>query len=413
VGQYELGGMARAVEKLTALQAKRANKPGLLSDGKGLCLRIGDGGAKSWVLRYMLDGRAREMGLGSYHDINLAEARDRARNFRRMVKEGIDPIDNRRAGRAAQRAERAKVMTFRECAEAFIAAHQAGWRNAKHAAQWPSTLEAYVYPHLAALPVGTIDTSLVMKALEPIWLAKPETAGRVRGRIESVLDWAAARGYRTGENPARWRGHLENLLPRKSKIRSVEHHAALPYAELRGFMTELRQQAGVAARALEFTILTASRTGEAIGACWDEISMAERLWTVPPGRMKASREHRVPLSPHAVAILEEMRTIRVGDFVFPGSRAGQPISNMAMMMTLRRMGRGELTVHGFRSSFRDWAAERTSFPRELAEMALAHAVADKVEAAYRRGDLFEKRRQLMGAWARYAAANSVSAHCER
>jgi integrase len=395
--------MARAVEKLTALQAKRANKPGLLSDGKGLCLRIGTRGAKSWVLRYMLDGRAREMGLGSYHDISLAEARDRARHFRRMVKEGLDPIDDRRSRRAAQRAERAKVMTFRECAEAFIAAHQAGWRNAKHAAQWPSTLETYVYPHLAALPVDTIDTSLVMKALEPIWLAKPETAGRVRGRIESVLDWAAARGYRTGENPARWRGHLENLLPRKLKVRRVEHHAALPYAELGAFMSELRQQTGVAARALEFTILTASRTGEVIGARWDEISMAERLWTVPSDRMKASREHRVPLSPHAVAILEEMRTIRVGDFVFPGGRAGQPISNMAMMMTLRRMGREGLTVHGFRSSFRDWAAERTNFPREVAEMSLAHAVSDKVEAAYRRGDLFEKRRQLMAGWAQYAA----------
>jgi hypothetical protein len=222
--------MARTVEKLTALQAKRANNPGLLSDGKGLCLRIGDGGAKSWVLRYMLHGRAREMGLGSYHDVSLAEARDRARRFRRMVKEGIDPIDDRRAHRAAQRVQQAKVKIFRECAEAFIAAHQPGWRNAKHAAQWPSTLEAYVYPHLAALPVSTIDTSLVMKVLEPIWLAKPETAGRVRGRIESVLDWAAARGYRTGENPARWRGHLENLLPRKSKVRRVEHHAALPYA---------------------------------------------------------------------------------------------------------------------------------------------------------------------------------------
>jgi integrase len=319
--------MARAVEKLTALQAKRANKPGLLSDGKGLCLRIGTRGAKSWVLRYMLDGRAREMGLGSYHDISLAEARDRARHFRRMVKEGLDPIDDRRARRAAQRAERAKVMTFRECAEAFIAAHQAGWRNAKHAAQWPSTLETYVYPHLAALPVDTIDTSLVMKALEPIWLAKPETAGRVRGRIESVLDWAAARGYRTGENAARWRGHLENLLPRKLKVRRVEHHAALPYAELGAFMSELRQQTGVAARALEFTILTASRTGEVIGARWDEISMAERLWPVPSDRMKASREHRVPLSPHAVAIIEEMRTIRVGDLFFP---AAAPASRSAI-----------------------------------------------------------------------------------
>jgi integrase len=400
--------MARAVERLTALQARRASRPGLLADGKGLCLRVGESGAKSWVLRYMLDGRAREMGLGSYYDLSLTEARERARGFRKMVKEGIDPIDDRRARRAAQRAERAKVVTFKECAEAFIAAHQAGWRNPKHAAQWPSTLSVYVYPHLGALPVHMIDTSLVMKALEPIWFAKSETAGRVRGRIESVLDWAAARGYRTGENPARWRGHLENLLPRKSKVRRVEHHAALPYAELGAFIAELRQQAGVAARALEFTILTASRTGEVIGARWHEISMAERLWTVPAGRMKAGRDHRVPLSPQAIAISEEMRTVRVGDFVFPGGRGTQPISNMAMTMTLRRMGRGELTVHGFRSSFRDWAAERTNFPREVAEMALAHAVSDKVEAAYRRGDLFEKRRQLMVAWARFCSTPTIT-----
>jgi integrase len=396
--------MAKPVERLTALQAKRASVPGLLGDGKGLYLRVGDGEAKSWVLRYMLDGRAHEMGLGSYYDLSLAEARERARAFRKMVKDGVDPIDKRRVERAARRAERAKVMTFRQCAEIYVAAHQAGWRNQKHAAQWPSTLSAYVYPHFGALPVQAIDTALVTKALEPIWLKKPETAGRVRGRIESILDWATARGYRKGENPARWRGHLENLLPKKSKVRRVEHHAALPYGELAAFMAELRQQTGVAARALEFTILTASRTGEVIGARWDEISMAERLWTVPPGRMKASREHRVPLSPHAVAILEEMRTIRVGDFVFPGGRAGQPISNMAMMMTMRRMGRGGLTVHGFRSSFRDWAAERTNFPREVAEMSLAHAVSDKLEAAYRRGDLFEKRRQLMVAWAGFCSA---------
>jgi integrase len=401
--------MGRAVERLTALQAKRANAPGLLSDGKGLCLRVGDGGAKSWVLRYMLDGRPHEMGLGSFYDLSLAEARERAREFRKMVKDGVDPIDDRRARRAAQRAERAKVMTFRQCAEAYVAAHQAGWRNRKHAAQWPSTLSAYVYPHFGPLPVHAIDTGLVTKTLEPIWLKKPETAGRVRGRIESILDWATARGYRQGENPARWRGHLENLLPKKSKVRRVEHHAALPYAELGTFMTELRQQNGIAARALEFAILTAARTGEAIGARWDEINTAERLWTVPAERMKAGREHRVPLSPQAIAILEEMRAIRAGDFIFTGGRSKQPISNMAMTMTLRRMGRGNLTVHGFRSSFRDWAAERTNFPREVAEMALGHTVSDKVEAAYRRGDLFEKRRQLMAAWARYVATPTNSA----
>jgi integrase len=352
----------------------------------------------------MLDGRAREMGLGSYYDVSLAEARDRARSFRRMVKEGLDPIEERRARRAEQRSERARVMTFRECAEAYIQAHRAGWKNAKHAAQWPSTLEAYVYPVFGDLPVHAVDVRLVMKVIEPIWTVRPETASRVRGRIEAVLDWATACAHRTGENPARWRGHLENLLPNKFKVRKVEHHTALPYGELGAFMAELRRQPGIAARALEFTILTASRTGEVIGARWDEISIVERLWTVPGERMKAGREHRVPLSPQALAILDHMRAIRVGDFVFSGGRGSQPISNMAMSMTLRRMGRGGLTVHGFRSTFRDWAAERTNFPREVAEMALAHTVSDKVEAAYRRGDLFEKRRQLMAAWARYAAS---------
>jgi integrase len=241
----------------------------------------------------------------------------------------------------------------------------------------------------------------VLKVLEPIWTAKPETASRVRGRIESVLDWATARGYRQGENPARWRGHLQNLLPTKSKVRRVKHHAALPYAEIGDFIAQLKQQEGVAARALEFTILTAARTGEVIGATWSEINFVEQLWVVPAERMKSGKEHRVPLSVAALAILEQMQAIRQGNFVFLGGKAHRPLSNMAMMMTLRRMGRGDLTVHGFRSSFRDWAAERTDFPGEVAEMALAHAVSGKVEAAYRRGDLFQKRRHLMDAWAEF------------
>jgi integrase len=253
-----------------------------------------------------------------------------------------------------------------------------------------------------SLPVQAIDVGLVLKALEPIWTAKPETANRVRGRIESVLDWATARGYRQGENPARWRGHLENLLPGKSKVRRVKHHAALPYVEMADFMTQLKEQEGVAARALEFTILTAARTGEVIGATWSEINFDERLWTVPADRMKAGKEHRVPLSDAALAILEQMQAIRQDDFIFAGGKARRPISNMAMAMTLRRMGRGDLTVHGFRSTFRDWAADRTGFPAEVAEMALAHTIGDKVEAAYRRGDLFQKRRQLMDAWAKFS-----------
>jgi len=399
----------RTVERLTALQAKRATKAGLLGDGKGLYLRVGDSGSKSWVLRYMLDGRAREMGIGSYYDLSLADARERARGFRKMVKDGVDPIDDRRVRRALLRAERAKVMTFRQCAEAYIVTHQASWRSQKHTAEWTRTLEVYVYPVFGATPAQVIDVGLVMKVLDGIWLAKPETAGRIRGRIEAILDWATARGYREGDNPARWRGHLENLLPRKSKLRPVQHHAALPYAELGAFMADLRQQNGIGARALEFAILTAARTAEVIGARWDEINFGEKLWTVPAARMKAGREHRAPLSHATIEILEKMQAIRTDEFVFPGSRSGHPISNMAMTMVLRRMGRGDLTVHGFRSSFRDWTADQTNFPREVAEMALAHAVSDKVEAAYRRGELLRKRRQLMEAWARYTVTSAASA----
>jgi integrase len=246
-----------------------------------------------------------------------------------------------------------------------------------------------------------------MKAIEPIWTAKPETASRVRGRIESILDWATARGYREGENPARWRGHIENLLPKKTKVRQVEHLAALPYREIGTFMEELRQQDGTAAHALEFAILTAARTGEVIGALWNEINVPEKLWTIPAGRMKAGKEHRVPLSSAALAIVEKMAALRSGEFVFPGGKAGRPLSNMAFLMLLRRMGRYDLTAHGFRSSFRDWAAECTGFPAEVAEMALAHAVGDKVEAAHRRGDLFQKRRQLAETWAKFCASASI------
>jgi integrase len=400
--------MARVIGKLTALDVARVKRRGYLGDGGGLYLLVGPNGAKSWVFRFREAGRLREMGLGPLHTIGLAEAREKARECRRVRLDGIDPIEARKATRTQAKLEAAKAMTFRECAERYIASHKAGWRNPKHAAQWPATLSTYVYPIFGNLPAQAIDVGLVMKAIEPIWTEKPETASRVRGRVESVLDWATSRNYRQGENPARWRGHLENLLPKKAKVRRVKHHAALPYGEIAAFMIELRQQDGIAARALEFAILTAARTGEAIGAKWDEIDTAERLWTIPADRMKAGREHRVPLSDAALAILEDLRNVRHGVFVFPGGKAGRPISNMSMLMLLRRMGRGNLTAHGFRSSFRDWAAERTTFPAEVAEMALAHTVSDKVEAAYRRGNLFQKRRQLSNAWARYCAAPAVA-----
>ena len=401
--------MARRLKDRLTMPAIRAAtsikrpKPGMHADGLGLYLHVIDSGAASWIFRWKRDGRTRDMGLGSLDDVTLAEARELRDNTRKQVKGGADPIEARRAKRLAAKVEAATAMTFKACAEAYIAANQAGWRNPKHAAQWPATLGTYVYPTFGALPVAAIDTGLVTKAIEPIWTTKPETANRVRGRIESVLDWATARGYRQGENPARWRGHLENLLPERSKVARVKHHAALPYAKTTAFLAELREQEGVAARALEFAILTAARTGEVIGAQWSEIGLDARLWTIPGNRMKAGKEHRVPLSDAALAIVEKMATVRLGQFVFPGASGARPLSNMSMLMLLRRMKRPDLTVHGFRSAFSDWCAEQTAFPAEVREMALAHAVGDKVEAAYRRRDLFDKRRQLAEAWGRYCA----------
>ena len=395
--------MERKIGKLAAVSLPK-RPAGMHGDGGGLYLQVTASGVRTWIYRFMLEGRAREMGLGPLHTVSMAEARSKARDCRKQVLEGIDPIEARQGKRAAARLAAATAMTFEQCGDAYIAAQKAGWKNPKHAAQWPSTLSTYVYPVFGALPVQAIDTGLVMKAIEPIWTAKPETASRVRGRIESVLDWAKARGYREGENPARWKGHLENLLPARSKVATVEHHAALPYPEIADFIASLREQKGIAARALEYLILTAARTSEVIGATWAEIDLEARLWTIPGSRMKAGREHRVPLSEPVLAILDQLAKARTGEFVFPGWRMGKPLSNMAMLKLLGRMGRGDLTAHGFRSTFSDWAAEQTNTPSEVREMALAHTVSDKVEAAYRRGDLFLKRRELAEAWAKYCEA---------
>jgi integrase len=371
-------------------------------------LRVNGDGARSWIFRYQANGRRRDMGLGSTDTFTLAEARERSLEARRLVARGIDPIDLRRAERSVAGLATAKAMTFAECADAYIAAHEAGWRNAKHKYQWRQTIGSYVNPVFGSLPVQVVDLGMVMKAIEPLWVVKTETASRLRGRIESVLDWATTRGYRQGENPARWRGHLENLLPKPSRVRPVRHYAALPYPEMAAFLAALRPQEGASARALEFAILTAARTGEVIGARWDEINMADHLWTIPAVRMKAGKEHRVPLSDAAMAIANAMAAMSQSDFVFPGGRVGRPLSNMALAMVLRRVGHRDLTVHGFRSTFRDWCAERTSFPAEVAEMALAHTVSDKVEAAYRRGDLFQKRRQLAEAWAMFCSTSQAT-----
>jgi integrase len=386
---------------LNAREVATLKEPGRYGDGQGLYLQITKGGVQSWLLRYERNGRERWMGLGPLHTIGLQGARERARKARQQLLDGRDPLETRRAERARVALEQAKAVTFEEATTAYFNTHQAKWRNAKHRAQFLSTMREYAFPKLGKLAVADIDLGSVLAVLEPIWPTKTETASRVRGRIEAVLDWATVRNLRTGDNPARWRGHLEHVLPARARLAKPKHHAALAYSEVPAFMAALKQRDGVAARALEFTILTAARTGEVIGARWDEFDVGAKTWTVPAGRMKAAREHRVPLSDRAIEILTTIPTEKGNPFVFIGPRA-RGLSNMAMSAVLRRMDRAEITVHGFRSTFRDWAAETTAFPNHVVEMALAHVVGNKVEAAYRRGDLFDKRRRLMADWAKYA-----------
>jgi len=330
---------------------------------------------------------------------------------RRLVRQGIDPIEAKRKAKADQ-AAKSRISTFEEVATAYITAHENTWRNPKHRQQWRNTLDTYATPVIGKLPVDRVDTGAVMRILEPIWREKPETSARLRGRIEAVLDYATARGWRSGDNPARWRGHLAKLLPSRAKAAPVEHHAALPYSEVAEFMTALAQQEGVAALAMRFVILTAGRTGEVVGAQWREIDFNNALWTVPATRMKAGREHRVPLSEAALAVLSEAAKLRVSHKpdapVFPGRDMNKPLSGMAMLMTLRRMGRGDLTTHGFRSCFRTWCAERTGYPREIAEAALAHVLRDKTEAAYQRGDLLDRRRRLMEDWGTFCTTPALT-----
>jgi len=342
------------------------------------------------------------MGLGPYPDVSLSEARNLATQGRKKILQDIDPLSDKQARKIAVRAAYNNMLTFAECAELYVDSQAPGWSNPKHTEQWRNTLKNLAGPVIGHLSVDQIDTALVMRCLEPIWTTKTETASRLRGRIEAVLDWAAVRGYRKGDNPARWRGHLDKLLPRPSQVARVKHHPALPYTEVGAFMRELRDDAGVASRALEFTILTAARTNEVIQARWSEFDLDRRTWVVPAERMKSKSEHRVPLSDAAIAALEGVKG-RSKRYVFPGHKRGSHLSNMAMMQVLKRLDRTGITVHGFRSTFRDWCAESTNYPSDVAEMALAHTLRDKTEAAYRRGDLFEKRARLMADWARYCS----------
>ncbi len=396
--------MVNKINRLTARSIATAKKPGRLADGANLYLRIDRAGGKRWIFFYRLNGKQREAGLGGANYLGLAKAREIAIGMRELLAQGIDPLDARRADRRATAAR----VTFGHCADAFLAAKESSWRNAKHRAQWRMTLETYAAP-LRSLPVAEVSTQNILRVIQPIWQEKPETASRLRGRIEAVLDSARVAGHipEREPNPARWSGHLEMLLPPPAKL-ARGHHAALAYIDLPAFLTRLGGQEGMAALALRFLILTAARTGEALGARWDEIDLDAKVWTVPASRMKAAREHRVPLSKPAIGILEKLNEARSCEFVFFGLKRGRPLSNMALEMLLRRM-LVETTVHGFRSAFRDWCGDQTSFPREVAEAALSHVVGDKAEQAYRRGDALEKRRALMDAWAAFCAPSQVVA----
>ncbi len=387
---------------LTAAMVRGLRTPGKYGDGRGLWLQIVTPERRSWVLRYTFAGKGRYMGLGSVEDVTLAEAREKVDAARKMVRDGVDPIEYRRASRKVAIEADERNVTFAQAAAHYIAANEAGWRNPKNQEQWRSSMARYALPVIRDLPCGAINTNHVLKILEPIWRSKPETAGRVRGRLETVLSYATVRGWREGPNPAVWRGHLQLMLPGKGKISKVRHHAALDWREMPPFMAHLRERDGMGTRALEFAILTAARSGEVRRALWSEVDMEQATWTIPAERMKSEREHRVPLSAPAMAILTELVKFRdYSGLIFHGQRPGTPMSDMTLTAVLRRMGRGDLTAHGFRSSFRDWAAETTAHPNHVMELALAHAIGDKVEAAYRRGDLFEKRAALMSDWAAY------------
>ena len=390
--------MVRRAIELGALAVSRLREPGMHAVGgvSGLYLQVAPGATRSWILRVTVGTKRREMGLGPFPEVTLAMARDKARTARATIEAGQDPILQRERAASALRAEQATAMTFDKAAELMIEAKGDEWRNPKHRAQWTTTLATYASPVIGRLLVADVTHTHILAILQPIWKDKTETASRVRGRIEQVLDWARVRGYRKGENPARWRGHLDKLLPAPGKVSKVEHHTALPIDSMPGFMSDLRTRKGTAARALEFLVLTAARSGEVRGARWSEIDLAASTWTVPAERMKAGKEHRVPLSPQALELLKTLERIEGNDLVFPAPRGGV-LSDMTLTAVTRRMEL-DAVPHGMRSTFRDWAAERTDFPRDVAEMALAHAIGNAVEAAYRRGDLFAKRAEMMAAW---------------
>jgi integrase len=392
---------------LTVRRIAKLTKPGRYLDGHGLYLQVGHTGARSWLLRYVQAGNERWLGLGPLHTFTLDEARQRAVRARQQIHDGIDPIALKRAARDTQALERAKALTFEQATKQYFDQHSPKWSNARHREQFVSMMQAYAYPVIGKLPVATIDTGLILQVIEPIWTTKNQTAIRLRGRIESVLDWATVRGYRTGENPARWKGHLAEVLPASSHIAKVKHFTALPYTQAPAFVAQLATLQGIGPKALEFLILTAGRTDEVLSARWSEINLDEALWTIPPERMKEGAIHRVPLTERAIEILRALP--REGDLVFLSSKPGRPMGKMTFLKLIKAMGYDDITTHGFRSCFRDFAGDMTSFPREVAEAALAHKIGDASEQAYRRGDALAKRRRLMQAWADFIATPQRSA----
>ena len=401
--------MPKIAKELTPLAVSKLRRTGLHAVGgiNGLGLKVTPAGTRAWVLRTVVAGKRREYGVGGYPTVTLASARERARSMLDQLFAGIDPAVTKKQAKSALAAQRAKAVNFKTLAEQYIAQHEAGWKNAKHAAQWTSTLETYAFPTIGNMVAADIDTPSVLRVLEPIWTNKSETASRLRGRIEAVLDFAAAKGLREGPNPARWKGNLALTLPAKRKVSTVKHHPAVPVKDMPSFFKVLRSREGIAARALEFLTLTAARSGEVRGAQWNEIDLTKKVWVIPAERMKAKREHRVPLSKQAIALLKALPTKNTGALIFPSTKATSKLSDMALNAVMRRM-EIEAVPHGLRSSFRDWVGEETAFPREVAEMALAHVVANATEGSYARGDLFEKRRTLMQDWAKYLSTKKTA-----
>ncbi len=398
--------MAKRINRLTAISVKRLSVKGLYPDGQGLYLQVSPTHTKSWVYRYQINKKERRHGLGTYPIITLEVARKEANYCAQLRVQGYDPIEYKKQVKHKRHLDNSKNITFMECAIAYIDSHKAGWKNPKHEKQWLNTLKTYADPFIGKISVQDIDTTLVMKVLEPIWYIKTETATRIRQRIESVLDWAKVRKYRTGENPALWRGHLDQLLPKRAKVQKVKHYPAMPYADLPNYFNNLRKIETIAAKALAFTILTSTRTNETCQAKWSEIDLDKGIWEIPEIRMKMDKVHRIPLTTECLTILKEMTLFKINAFVFPGLKENKSISDAAVLKLLKQTY-PDLTVHGFRSTFRDWCAEITNFSSDLAEAALAHSVGNQVQAAYERGDKFEKRRTLMIAWSDYAKENKT------